>query len=287
MTINDMDVGQILKLGTFCMEKYGERGYAPHDIEWVKASSNCDFITKYIEAHFAFDAPETGNSNPHRAAYGSNCYPQSNINQYLNSEKDNWYCPSHDDDSPPASRAIAIPYLERSGFLAGFEEWERNLIIPREIACQIPSGSRASLGGEVTISCKVSLPSAIEIGIKEQDDSESDVPFEWFVGSKTETRFHPKLGSYLYSMISLSSQMNGAYLLRTVNTKSDCANQFVDRYGIVCQTHPHVSLGIRPVIRLNQDCEVMKDNDGCFVCVNPEDSNTSNVSLETILFNDN
>lgn len=97
-------------------------GNTPAPIVWIKASTDCDFITKHVLDCLKFDEGEQNNPNTDFRWGGNPDYAQSNIRKFLNSQDEHWYEPTHVYDSPPIRNSGA--YAEHAGFLHDFEEYE-------------------------------------------------------------------------------------------------------------------------------------------------------------------
>ncbi len=97
--------------------------------------------------------------------YGSSNYGQSNIHQWLNADRVNWFGKTHQYDEPPAAEGTRYgdyPYDQKPGFLTRFPESFKN----RLIEMNIPTLERVGkLKGELRyVAGKVFLPSRTEIG---------------------------------------------------------------------------------------------------------------------------
>ena len=80
-------------------------------------------LAERILAFKAFDAKEPRNPNERRADWGNNEYQVSNIGQWLNSYKENWFTPLHEyDQAPTEENVYGNPYAEEKGFLANFSQ---------------------------------------------------------------------------------------------------------------------------------------------------------------------
>lgn len=266
MTIGELAIGDVLYFGTTTPARNGEQ-VEPYTIIWKKASQDGDFISMFSEACLNFDAPENGNPNQHRAIRGNNCYPQSNIHQYLNSAERKWYTPSHEFDAPPI--ISSIPYIDKSGFLSCFDKWQIDLLVPREIVCLIPSGSKRSLGNSVTVTCLVSLPSTSELGIDVKHGNQEGDALELFRSGEIRTPLSPELHAYMLGKVS-HARFNRGYWTRTANTLSDCSVCCIREDGVVGTENPGVPLYIRPVIRLPLDCELFANNNRFYEIIPPE-----------------
>ena len=100
----------------------------PAPIVWLKGAPNSDFITEFAVDYLPFDAMER--ENPSRQYYysGNPDYTTSNLLQFLNSDQEDWYEPTHQYDAPPVRNNVndryRAPYKDHYGFLCFFEEYE-------------------------------------------------------------------------------------------------------------------------------------------------------------------
>lgn len=93
---------------------------------WLKANSGeqrTTLLAEKILSFKAFDAKEPNNPDEKRARWGNNYYPLSNIAQWLNSNKEEWFTPSHEyDQAPTESHVTSRPYVNEKGFLTNFSD---------------------------------------------------------------------------------------------------------------------------------------------------------------------
>ena len=160
MLVKDMAVGDRLIVGAY--RTFG--GDRLQDIAWMKVSQNNDFIAAAEIDILEFDSQEPQSPGRERRRGGNSFYPLSNIHNFLNAEREEWYEPTHTADQPP--------FRLRTGFLKDFEPWERECIEEREIVVAVPEGSKREFGRSVRIRCLVSLPSADELGRLPASDAE-------------------------------------------------------------------------------------------------------------------
>lgn len=87
-------------------------------------------------------------------------YKLSNINQWLNSDKEVWYSPTHTRDKPPSATYTKNlnPYEDEKGFLTNFSSELKREVKDTDIACEERYGA-----GMQRITVKVFLPSAREL----------------------------------------------------------------------------------------------------------------------------
>lgn len=114
-TVAKMKIGEPLVFGSYS-SSHNDKS-AP--IVWLKASKDCDFITRDAIDYICFDAREDGHRN------GNANYLLSNILLYLNSDFAAWYVPRHSNDSYPS-------YHNHVGFLYYFEDYEVASLVEKE-----------------------------------------------------------------------------------------------------------------------------------------------------------
>src|SRR5690606_29383679 len=78
-------------------------------------------LAKNILTFKPFDAKEPNNPDSLRQKYGNNEYLLSNINQWLNSDKNEWFEKRHQTDEAPTEENVwNNAYADESGFLSDF-----------------------------------------------------------------------------------------------------------------------------------------------------------------------
>ena len=153
MTINDLSVGSKVMFGQAIYD--GQRNMVI-DLVWRKVAENNTFLTDFFVARKAADVPEPDNTSRDRRERGSNFFPQTNIFQWLNADRNGWFSKSHEAD-------VAPDYVNEPGFLSEFAQWEKDAIVPHEIVTIVPEGFRREFGIYHTMNCKVSIPALGEM----------------------------------------------------------------------------------------------------------------------------
>lgn len=126
LTVDKLKIGAKLVLG-----KYGVNNDSPCPIVWLKASPNCDFITESVLDYICFDARERSSQVRDVQYYGNPQLSLSNIFNFLNSDADVWFHPTHEADAPPNIRNTdtrGLAYESHYGFLYHFAEYELDSI---------------------------------------------------------------------------------------------------------------------------------------------------------------
>ena len=125
MVISELPVGSVVRLGRYTL---GHRPDELIDIDWIKVSKSNEFIAQKVLLGMPFDAREGWNAN-----YS---YRLSNIRQFMNSEQQNWYNPTHPNDSAPGYvtfDSYMVSNLNRyCGLLYHFSDEEINLLNPMD-----------------------------------------------------------------------------------------------------------------------------------------------------------
>lgn len=177
-SISDLPVGAKVYFGThfgvpivWVIAEKGHSGYPENSVTLVT-----DKMIRYIY----MDNAEPSNKNSDRQASGNNNYAVSNIRQWLNSAgaAGAWYTAKHSKDASPIAGQFGNDYLNSDGFLRAFSAQEQNAILPTSYFFRKPDYDG---GGEETLTDKVFIPSAAEIGLA--TDWQSSVEgslIEWF-----------------------------------------------------------------------------------------------------------
>lgn len=220
MNIAEIPVGGYLSFGQFL--RNGE--LRPTNLLWRKASEQNEFFVSNGIGKFYADAQEPENASRCRRERGSNFFPQTNICQFLNSDKDDWFEPQHDTDT-------VAPYMKKHpGFLRLFEQWEREMIVPQEIVTSVPKGFKRQYGEQAKTLLRISMMSRSQlIG---GDDLTEGAQLELFATTRTVP----------LNLLTRSSIGTGLYAI-------DFRGHFVNR----C---PASEYNITPLVRLNGDCAV-------------------------------
>lgn len=149
MNVNLMSLGSELKFGKLC----------GNELRWIKVSDNNDFCLGFGLSSVCFDMPEPDARSREHRAHGSNYYPHSNIDQWLNSTASSaWFSKAHDNDACPE----LSPFPEY-GFLSQFSADELAILQPRKFTVKVPQGSIRWHGEFVEMERLVALPSVSEL----------------------------------------------------------------------------------------------------------------------------
>nr|WP_235887860.1 DUF6273 domain-containing protein [Neobacillus paridis] len=123
-----------LPVGTKIVDKNTKYYGAP--IVWLVADHEyygktlTTLVAERILTFKAFDAAEPDNPVEYRSEYGNNEYKVSNIHQWMNSDRTEWFKPLHDyDQAPTKDYVYRRPYADEKGFMNSFShEFKQHLV---------------------------------------------------------------------------------------------------------------------------------------------------------------
>ena len=161
---------------------------------------NCTtLITDCVIKNASYDAMEPDSQNKYIRAFGNSDYILSNIHQWLNSDQEHWYHPSHFKDTPPAGENISstpefyyhcpdypevgkfkgpFDYVREPGFLTWFSQEFKNSIVPVKLPVFTVKETGQLLKEELYTG--VFLPSLCEVGCEYQDPEHTGTRFMLF-----------------------------------------------------------------------------------------------------------
>lgn len=233
MNISEIPVGEYLTFGQFL--RNGER--LPTNLLWRKASERNDFFISDGIGKFCADAQEPDNDSRDRRERGSNFFPQTNICQFLNSDKADWFEPQHDTDT-------VVPDMKNHpGFLHLFEYWEREMIVPQEIVTSVPAGFKRKYGEQAKSLLRISMMSRSQL--VGGDDLTEGARLDLFTTT----------GNVPSNLLTRSAIGTGLYA--------------IDRRGRLVNQCPASECNIVPLIRLNGDCAVEFSHSDGWYCILP------------------
>lgn len=284
MKLLELPIGSKIKFG-----KYQVETEEPQDIIWLKIDTNhqdpgypknsSTFITEKMIDVRIFDAieknnPQSSGSNS-RFRYGNNNYKLSNINQFLNSnkEKGNWYVPQHEYDAPPIAANIysyaQTEYFNHTGFLYYFTNQEIKNLLSTEIKT---SKTKIDGYGYETTSCKIFLPSGTEMGFGDINNINEGTIFSYF-DSNNKRKCGLTQQALNNSLVLDSSFQNIiSYWTRTPSLLDDCSLYYVDSSGAQNNLYSGAAMmifGIRPLCNLSNSLSLSEtvDEDDCYSIV--------------------
>ncbi len=234
-----------LKIGSrLVFGKYGVNNDSPRPIVWLKASPNCDFISESVLDYLCFDAREPTAESRLEQYNGNPRFSLSNIFNFLNSDAEQWFSPSHPADSPPDRRYCSsrnTAYAAHYGFLYHFEEYETESIVR----------THAELEGEY-ISSLVRLP--------QEEDITGVNRFKLF--SKKGIR--PKGTDDMLSSRGSGFTFESYIPFWLTNRDRDIYVKTISRNGGIAYMAPSDPCGIRPICNIKPDTVVTPVDDDMF-----------------------
>nr|WP_290463094.1 hypothetical protein [Acutalibacter muris] len=243
-TVGKIRVGTKLLLG-----QYGVSADEIFPIMWLKATPNGDFIAAKVLDYICFDGRERQSADYNMRMFGNPDYGRSNILQFLNSQDESWWNPTHESDSPPDRSNVCNindAYHDHCGFLYNFEEYEIDSLVRKLI--HTPSGVRESL---------MRLPS--------YSDLVGDDRFQLFSrrGIRANGSEDYILHRGLYANFDTGSYVE--FWLSDLYNNGDY-KAVLSRNGEMGYKHPYHSAGLRPVCTLKPDSVLEMDENGfCWV----------------------
>ena len=235
-TVERLKVGAQVIIGS-----YGVSNYEPHPIVWLKGSPNCDFITECAVDYLCFDAPEKAGDG--RRNLGNPNYRLSNINTYLNSDRDDWFRKTHEADASPN---IAFKnYCNHYGFLYFLEDYELDSLQMQQYV----------VDGE-TLSSLIRLPTITDIL---DDQLRLKLFSKKGVRPKATEDCADKKGRF--GNFSRGSYMNFWLAGNQYGFRDMYALTF-SRSGCCERKYPRDCAGLRPMCRLKPETVVEVDENG-------------------------
>lgn len=232
MKMGEIPVGKTLFLGRYTASNDG----IPQSIAWIKADKDGTFISELVLDSLSMDSPK-----PRSFPDGSNEFPTSTLQMYLNSPLDDWYKMIYADDGITSRTNRWLKKMHHSGFLNAFSDEEIECLAPME---------------RVSNKTLVAIPSSDELA-----------SFELFkrrgVRSCRSADMICSLSSYPARIGKMSDRSFYPFCLR--DRKEYTRTGTVDPINSVTET------GVRPIILPNQDSEVQYDaNTDAYTLAVPE-----------------
>ena len=238
-------------------------------------------LTDCIIGVRALDAAETAEEGrapyENSAKFGSNNYPLSNLNQWLNSDRDDWFSPTHPGDQPPEAGRLVYneqPYAAKPGFLTRFSQAFRDALAPADIpvvvrtgrgtgelttfrACAfLPSRTEMNKGDELGLAEGKTLPIFYDHYIFKAKPSAEQ--YEKY--GRTWNPEQPEKGLLFGSPHLYDPKFGWWYYMRTPSTLYNYMVRVMSPYGSVSFTQANNDVvGIRPLVNLRSDLIVEDD----------------------------
>ena len=239
----------------------------------------------------AFDAKEPSNSNTGRKSYGNNRYSQSNIRQWLNSDKTLWYNPQHSADAPPNNSNVRDNYNEyeaESGFLTNFSEKMKSNLGYSIIS--VAKNTVTDGGGYETISDKVFLLSRFEVGLGSENGIAEGGKLPLFDNSSSRLAYPTKeaISKSEYTATDLTASERWEYWLRSPDSSTTSDTYFVNKSGARIETYVYSgTCGVRPALNLSSVIKVSDNvnNNGEYEIISGDMTPLNNTDLGNVTDN--
>lgn len=233
-TVGKLKIGAPLVMGRYSVSKDAD----PAPIVWLKGTPNSDFITEFGVDYLPFDALERESENARHRYCGNPDYAKSNLLQFLNSDQEEWYCPTHRYDAPPirsnVNNRYKDTYKEHYGFLYYFEEYE---------LCSILEGT----GGKIRLPVYGNFTGGDRFHLFNKKGVRAKATAD-FVENKS-VGFRET--SYVPIWLADGNEHNEeAYIM--------------GRNGEVNYQRPVYPCGVRPICVVNPDTIVIRDDNGLY-----------------------
>ena len=236
-------------------------------------SNQTALVSEKIISLKAFDAIEASNTDSSRKTYGNNRYAQSNIRQWLNSDKISWYSAQHSADAPPNNANVNSNYNEydaEPGFLTNFSANLRNSLVAAPLTTA--KNTAVDGGGSETVSDKVFLLSNTEVGLANENNIAEGNRLSLFTTADSSRLAYPTAevisNSEFKDATSLATSKPWRYWLRSPYASFSFSARHVDMpgalsYANACFGH----IGVRPALNLNSTIVVSDapDADGAYI----------------------
>lgn len=264
-----------LPVGALVMDP--ETKYYGEPIIWKIADKNnasyptdsITLITEKIIALKGMDAKEPNNSDSNRRSYGNNNYKLSNMRQWLNSNKTEWYTAQHEFDQSPISDYMNDkhnPYEKEPGFLSNFSESFSLNLVDTKLKVSIPNKDG---GGYENLTDRIFLASRTEVGLGNEGSEPEGSKFTLFTNDSSRIAVTTQ-GCYDNSTYKDSSYPAGSkdyWWLRTPYASNSINVRIVSSSGslnnnIACNGY----YGLRPLCNLKSEILVSddKNSDGVY-----------------------
>lgn len=238
-------------------------------------SNQTALVSEKIITLKAFDAIEASNTDSNRKTYGNNRYSQSNIRQWLNSDKTSWYSAQHSADAPPNNANVNSNYNEydaEPGFLTNFSANLRNSLVAAPLTTA--KNTAVDGGGSETVSDKVFLLSNTEVGLANENNIAEGNRLSLFTTADSSRLAYPTAevisNSEFKDATSLATSKPWRYWVRSPYASFSFSARHVDMSGALSYANACFGhIGVRPALNLNSEILVSDsvDSDGAYTIV--------------------
>lgn len=267
--LSNLPIGAKIKFG-----KHSINGETAQYITWLVVAKNhteypsnsVTLLTEKIIDLRAIDAIEPNNTDANIRSNGNNNYSVSNIDQWLNKDSNPWYSATHSTDQAPDNNYTirGTGYSTRPGFLNNFTSLEKNAILTTSIKV-----TKYSYTTE-TISRKVFLPSATEVGVVPGDITDGTLLSYFSTNSRRALVTSQCFNNTLSSEKPTSITAYWGWWLRSAAYNWSYATHIVDNNGNWTSIPScRGDYGIRPMLNLSSTLSISDttDSDGCYTVV--------------------
>ena len=227
----------------FFLGKYQVESETPWPIEWEIVHQTNDYqiaMTKQIIDCRAFDGKEPTNTNRDRRDSGNNNWSVSNIEQFLNSDQENWYSAQHQYDAPPNSTNCYDDfdgnsynaYDTHKGFLYYWSDDEKSLL--RDMTLTLANNTVTDGGGSYTWAGKVWLPTLTQMGGGQNNSISEGEAFDKFTDKASRIKsLHPNCAANnpYCKVNNYASGKNYSYRMSSVTPSSSDGVRYVISNG--------------------------------------------------------
>lgn len=237
-------------------------------------ANSVTLMTEKIVTIQAFDAKEPNHSNSNIKIQGNAEYQYSNIRQWLNSDKEQWFRPLTSTDEPPTWRNVDGVFNDTSfGFLRDFSDEFKGALIPTPVITNhlIPFFNGTISLESYQVEDKVFLLSSSEVGLVANNEEGTLMPY---FTTNEERLAYPTTGAIQntfyfsqYSGAELDEGNTWDWLLRTPRGFRNMSHvNGVTKTGTLSTSIPSYNgyMGIRPAVNINGDTTVRKLDNGTY-----------------------
>ena len=265
-SLSNLPIGAKVKFG-----KHSVNGETAQAITWIVAAKNhsgypsnsITLLSEKIIDLRAIDAAEPTNSNGDIQTMGNGNYGLSNIDQWLNKDSSPWYVAAHSTDQAPDNNYTlrGTGYNTRPGFLSNFTSAEKNAILTTSIIA-----TKYSYTTE-TLSRKVFLPSATEVGVKPGDITDGTLWTYFSTGSRRAVLTPQCFDNTLSVEKPTNITAYWSWWLRSAAYQWAYANHVIDQNGNwTSMPANRGEFGVRPALNLLSTLSISDttDSDGYY-----------------------
>lgn len=218
-----------------------------------------------------FDAAEAATTAPHPPAggtnYGNHDFAKSNLLQWLNCDRKDWFVPSHAADTPPVAANIrhgATGYANRCGYLAALPAAVRNHLLESQVP--VHSVDAAGKPAIQYVRAKVFLPSRTELAMGNDYDLPEGLPLPLLrdIRFRQATLTEDAIAGYCgpwKPAFPMRPGGNWRYWLRSPHLRYPYLCRYVGEMGGLSFAPAYSEIiGCRPMMNVSGDLPVQRDD---------------------------